>query len=108
MTILAGSAGKTPVFRPVDWIKDLARFDPPDRDLWVGGTESRQPGQYLGHQPISRGGLKVRILSPSAASQRRTRPAALGVATGDSLVYKQFPEHETKAGHVELSAKFAS
>jgi hypothetical protein len=58
MTILAGSAGKTPVYRPVDWIKDLARFDPPDRDLWVGGTEGRQPGQYPGHQPISRGGTQ--------------------------------------------------
>jgi len=48
MTILAGSAGKTPRSRPVDWIKDLAKFDPPDRDLSVGGTEGRQPVYILG------------------------------------------------------------
>jgi hypothetical protein len=74
----------------------------------LAAPRADSPVNILGINLFPVEGLKVRILSPSAASQRRTRPAALGVAPGDSLVYKQFPEHETKAGHVELSAKFAS
>ena len=46
MTILAGSAGKHRDLLADYWIKDLAKFDPSDRDLSVGGTEGQQPGLY--------------------------------------------------------------
>jgi hypothetical protein len=36
------SRENTAIFRPVDWIKDLAKFDPPDRDLsWPADGETR-------------------------------------------------------------------
>jgi mannose-6-phosphate isomerase-like protein (cupin superfamily) len=41
---LLARPGNTANFELIDWIKDLAKFDPPDRDLSVGGTEGQQPG----------------------------------------------------------------
>jgi hypothetical protein len=53
---------------PLGWIKDPAKFDPPDRDLSVGGAEGRQPGLYPGFSQFPVEGLKVRIQLPPATS----------------------------------------
>jgi hypothetical protein len=45
---LLARPGNTAIFGLIDWIKDLAKFDPPDRDLSFGGTEGQQPGLYPG------------------------------------------------------------
>jgi hypothetical protein len=65
MTILLLGRENTAIFGPVDWIKELAKFDPPDRDLSVGGTEGGQPGLYPGSANFLWRDSQFEILSPS-------------------------------------------
>ena len=79
MPIPTGSTGEnTAIFRPVDWIKDLAKFDPTDRDhAW------RAEGEALALAKTSAQSISwlnycapVRATATSARAERQSLPTA--------------------------------